>query len=94
MSILIFLTVAWTAVFGGIKMNHTIPALQIQNMPTTSGLFIFSFAGHIVFPNIQAGMKDPSKFTKVGTCSFPNLIIFGFKENWLGKTLYVHAYPI
>lgn len=70
MSILIFLTVAWTAVFGGINANHTIPALQIRNMPTTSGLFIFSFAGHIVFPNIQAGMKDPSKFTKVSIVGF------------------------
>lgn len=75
MSLLIFLSVAWTAIFGGIKVNQTIPVLQIRNMPTVSGLYIFSFAGHIVFPNIQAGMKDPSKFTKVRNSFF----LFFFK---------------
>lgn len=65
MSLLIFVTVACTGIFGGVKANHSIPALKIQNIPAISGLFFFSYAGHIVFPNLYAAMEDPSKFTKV-----------------------------
>lgn len=65
MSLLIFLTVASTAIFGKVKANHMIPTLEIQNIPSISGLYAFGFAGHIVFPNLYSTMKDPSKFTKV-----------------------------
>lgn len=65
MSLLIFVTVACTAVFGVVKPNHHIPALHLPNIPSVSGLYAFSYAGHIVFPNIYTAMKDPSKFTKV-----------------------------
>lgn len=75
MSLLIFVTVACTAIFGGIKANHQIPFLHLQNIPSISGLYIFSYAGHIVFPNIYTAMKDPSKFTKVCSIYFFELII-------------------
>lgn len=65
MSIIIFTSVACTAIFGGVKANHKIPALHLQNIPAISGLYIFSYAGHIVFPNLYLAMKEPSKFTKV-----------------------------
>ena len=65
MSLLIFVSVACTAIFGGVKSYHRIPALHIHKIPTISGLYIFSFAGHIVFPDLYTAMKDPSKFTKV-----------------------------
>lgn len=65
MSILIFTTIGWTAAFGGIKSNHRIPVLNLHKIPGVSGLYIFSYAGHLVFPNIYKAMKDPSKFTKV-----------------------------
>ncbi|KAL0368609.1 UNVERIFIED_CONTAM: Amino acid transporter AVT1H [Sesamum calycinum] len=65
MSLLIFVTVAGTAIFGGVRANHDIPPLQLHNIPAISGLYIFSFAGHIVFPNLYTAMKDPSKFTQV-----------------------------
>ncbi|XP_072981779.1 amino acid transporter AVT1H [Typha angustifolia] len=70
MSFLLFATVLWTAAFGGVGANQTIPVLQIRKIPGISGLFIFSYAGHIVFPNIYTAMKDPSKFTKVSVTSF------------------------
>ncbi|KAI4341191.1 hypothetical protein MLD38_025947 [Melastoma candidum] len=66
MSILIFVSVALTAIFGGVRSDHHIPALRLRNIPAISGLYIFSYAGHIVFPNLQKSMKDPSNFTKVG----------------------------
>lgn len=66
MSLMIFVTVACTTFFGGVSANHTIPALRLQNIPHISGLYMFSYGGHIVFPNIHRAMKDPSKFTKVG----------------------------
>ncbi|KAF5192893.1 Amino acid transporter avt1h [Thalictrum thalictroides] len=70
MSLLIFTTVALTAVSGAVKAAHSIPFLKLQNIPAISGLYIFSFAGHIVFPDIYKSMKDPSKFTKVSIVSF------------------------
>lgn len=65
MSLMIFVTVACTAVFGGVSANHVIPALRLRNIPHISGLYIFSYGGHVVFPDIHRAMKDPSKFTKV-----------------------------
>ncbi|KAL7595524.1 hypothetical protein Lser_V15G29446 [Lactuca serriola] len=70
MSLMIFVTVACTAVFGGVTANHTIPALRLRNIPHISGLYVFSYGGHIVFPDIHRAMKDPSKFTKVSIVSF------------------------
>ncbi|EHA8589274.1 amino acid transporter AVT1H-like [Cocos nucifera] len=70
MSLLIFTTVGWTAAFGGVEGNQRIPILQLRKIPGISGLYIFSYAGHIVFPNIHTAMKDPTKFTKVTITSF------------------------
>lgn len=65
MSLLIFVTVPCTALFGGFKTNHEIPAMKIQNIPAISGLYIFSYAGHIVSLIYMQQLKDPSMFTKV-----------------------------
>lgn len=65
MSLLIFATVVLTAAFGGVEANQSIPLLNLHMIPGISGLYVFGYAGHIVFPNIYAAMKDPSKFTKV-----------------------------
>lgn len=65
MSLLIFAMVLSTAVFGDVSANQSIPVLQLPKLPVVSGLYAFSYAGHIVFPNIYTAMKDPSKFTKV-----------------------------
>ena len=65
MSAVIFSSVASTAIFGGVRADHKIPILQLHKIPAISGLFIFSYAGHIVFPNLYVAMKDPSKFKKV-----------------------------
>ncbi|KAI5653283.1 hypothetical protein M9H77_30470 [Catharanthus roseus] len=64
MSLLIFVTVPCTALFGGFKTNHEIPAMKIQNIPAISGLYIFSYAGHIVSLIYMQQLKDPSMFTK------------------------------
>jgi amino acid permease len=39
--------------------------LDLQNMPLIFGIFAFSYAGHSVFPSIQAAMRRPSKFPRV-----------------------------
>ncbi|EXB97441.1 hypothetical protein L484_012009 [Morus notabilis] len=70
MSAVIFSSVACTAIFGGVKADHKIPALQLHKIPAISGLYIFSYAGHIVFPNLYVTMKDPSKFKKGTIVSF------------------------
>ncbi|CAA2957493.1 vacuolar amino acid transporter 1 [Olea europaea subsp. europaea] len=88
MSLVIFATVACTAVFGGVKANHSIPALQLNNIPAISGLYIFSFAGHIVFPNIYTAMKDPSKFTKVSIVSFSTVTLLYTALAFMGAKLF------
>ncbi|KAK8948368.1 hypothetical protein KSP39_PZI006168 [Platanthera zijinensis] len=70
MSLLIFSTLGSLAIFGELKENKSIPVLQLSRIPGISGLYIFSYAGHIVFPNLCKAMKDPSKFTKVSITSF------------------------
>lgn len=78
MSVLIFLSVAFTAIFGGVKANHRIPVLNLHKIPHISGLYIFSYAGHIVFPNLYKAMKDPSKFTKVRMSTVLIIILSDF----------------
>lgn len=65
MSAVIFMSVVYTAVFGGVLDDGRIPVLRLRNIPTVSGVYLFGFGGHIVFPNLYTSMKDPSKFTKV-----------------------------
>ncbi|CAF1887014.1 BnaC02g06830D [Brassica napus] len=70
MSAVIFMSVVYTAVFGGVLDDGRIPVLRLRNIPTVSGVYLFGFGGHIVFPNLYTSMKDPSKFTKVSIVSF------------------------
>ncbi|KAL0727982.1 hypothetical protein Bca4012_024075 [Brassica carinata] len=70
MSAIIFMSVVYTAVFGGVIDDGRIPVLRLRNIPTVSGVYLFGFGGHIVFPNLYTSMKDPSKFTKVSIVSF------------------------
>ncbi|WRX21494.1 Amino acid transporter [Theobroma cacao] len=88
MSIIIFTSVVCTAIFGGVKANHTIPMLHMQKIPAISGLYIFSYAGHIVFPNLYKAMKDPSKFTKVSIVSFASVIALYTALAFLGAKLF------
>ncbi|KAI3523568.1 hypothetical protein L1887_01790 [Cichorium endivia] len=88
MSLMIFVTVACTAVFGGVTANHKIPALRLENIPHISGLYMFSFAGHIVFPDIHRAMKDPSKFTKVSVVSFTFVILLYASLAFMGAKLF------
>nr|GMD03712.1 vacuolar amino acid transporter 1 [Ipomoea batatas] len=88
MSLLIFVTVACTAVFGVVNPNHHIPPLHLPNIPSVSGLYAFSYAGHIVFPNIYTAMKDPSKFTKVSIVSFSIVTILYTALAFMGATMF------
>jgi len=67
MSLLIFVCVSVTAIFGGVQAskNHSIPVFKLHNIPSISGLYVFGYGGHVVFPDLYKSMKDPSKFTKV-----------------------------
>ncbi|OVA03233.1 Amino acid transporter [Macleaya cordata] len=88
MSLLIFITVVCTAAFGGVKANQSIPMLQLHNIPAISGLYIFSFAGHIVFPDLYKSMKDPSKFTKVSIVSFTIVTVLYTTLAFMGAKLF------
>ncbi|OMO88332.1 Amino acid transporter, transmembrane [Corchorus olitorius] len=88
MSLLIFTSVVCTAIFGGVKANQTIPVLNMEKIPAISGLYIFSYAGHIVFPNLYKAMKDPSKFTKVSIVSFASVTALYTALAFLGAKLF------
>ncbi|MCL7037841.1 hypothetical protein MKW94_027769 [Papaver nudicaule] len=88
MSFLILVTVLCTAAFGGVKVNQPIPIIQFHNIPIISGLYIFSFAGHIVFPNLYKSMKDPSKFTKVSIVSFSIVTILYTSLAFMGAKMF------
>ncbi|KAF2324144.1 hypothetical protein P3X46_002447 [Hevea brasiliensis] len=88
MSLVIFTSVAFTAVFGGLKANHRIPVLRLQKIPAISGLYIFSYAGHIVFPNLYKSMKDPSKFTKASIVSFASVTTLYTALAFMGAKLF------
>ncbi|WOK93380.1 hypothetical protein Cni_G02077 [Canna indica] len=88
MSLLVFTTIACTVAFGGVKGNQYIPVLQLHKIPRISGLYIFRFAGHIVFPNIYTLMKDPSKFTNVSITSFTIVTIHYTALAFMGAKLF------
>ncbi|CAI0410435.1 unnamed protein product [Linum tenue] len=70
MSGVIFSCVVFTAAFGGVTPDNNIPMIRARSIPSISGLYVFSYGGHIVFPDLYKSMKDPSKFTKVSIVSF------------------------
>ncbi|KAM7253185.1 hypothetical protein ACFE04_025803 [Oxalis oulophora] len=88
MSIMIFLSVVFTALLGFVKTNHGIPILKLENIPAISGLYIFSYAGHIVFPNLYKAMKDPTKFTKVSIVSFASVTALYATLAFLGASMF------
>ncbi|KAJ0973049.1 hypothetical protein J5N97_021008 [Dioscorea zingiberensis] len=88
MSLLIFTSVASLAIFGGVEANQSIPALQLHNIPSISGLYIFGYGGHVVFPNLYTAMKNPSKFTKVSITSFTLVTLFYTAMAFMGAKLF------
>ncbi|KAD5508840.1 hypothetical protein E3N88_16543 [Mikania micrantha] len=88
MSLMIFVTVVCTAVFGGVAADHFIPALRLQNIPQISGLYIYGYGGHFVFPDIHRAMKDPSNFTKVSIVSFTVVTMLYTSLAFMGAKLF------
>lgn len=88
MSLLLVFTVAWTAAFGGVGVSHRLPALNMTNIPEISGLYVFSYGGHVVFPNIYKAMKDPSQFSKVVAVSFSMITVVYTGLAFMGATMF------
>ncbi|KAL2332644.1 hypothetical protein Fmac_013857 [Flemingia macrophylla] len=88
MSLLIFVCVVATALLGGVDPNHTIPILHLNNIPSVSGLYIFGYGGHIVFPDLYKAMKDPSKFTKVSIVSFAVVTAIYITLGFIGAKMF------
>ncbi|KAK7319020.1 hypothetical protein RJT34_03729 [Clitoria ternatea] len=88
MSLVIFVSLAYTAIFGGVQFHHRIPVLHLHNIPLIFGINISSYGGHIVFPNLHKSMKDPSKFTKVSIVSFTIVIAFYTAMGFMGSKMF------
>ncbi|KAI3839448.1 hypothetical protein MKW92_002513 [Papaver armeniacum] len=87
-SFLIYISVVYVTVSGGVEANKPIPVLRLQNFPAISGLYIFSFSTHVVFPDIYRSMKDPSGFPKVSALSFTIVTAFYTTIAFMGAKLY------
>ncbi|KAM0931535.1 hypothetical protein ACQ4PT_000281 [Festuca glaucescens] len=88
MSMIIFITIVCTAAFNNVGLGKHIPALRLDRIPAVSGLYMFSYAGHIVFPNIYTAMKDPSSFTKVSITSFSLVTVLYTALAFVGASLF------
>ncbi|RZC47426.1 hypothetical protein C5167_040365 [Papaver somniferum] len=88
MTLLIFSTVVYTAIFSGAKSNRGIAVLRLHNIPAISGLYVYCFNSHFVFPNIYKSMKDPSKFTKASIVSFALVTILYTSMAFMGAKLF------
>ncbi|CAG8589733.1 923_t:CDS:2 [Ambispora leptoticha] len=45
--------------------NSEHDTINLRNIPIAMGTFSFGYGGNVVFPNVEAGMKDPSAWPKV-----------------------------
>ncbi|XP_044983524.1 amino acid transporter AVT1H [Hordeum vulgare subsp. vulgare] len=88
MSMVIFVTIVCTAAFTHVGLGRHIPVLRLDKIPAVSGLYMFSYAGHIVFPNIYTAMKDPSSFTKVSVTSFSMVVVLYTALAFVGASLF------
>ncbi|KAJ8774375.1 hypothetical protein K2173_011624 [Erythroxylum novogranatense] len=88
MSLVIFISVTSTAIFGGVITNHSIPVVNFHKIPAISGVYLFSYAGHIIFPNLYKSMKDPAKFAKVCVVSFASVTALYTALGFLGAKMF------
>ncbi|KAI4998013.1 hypothetical protein ZWY2020_053355 [Hordeum vulgare] len=88
MSMVMFVTIVCTAAFTHVGLGRHIPVLRLDKIPAVSGLYMFSYAGHIVFPNIYTAMKDPSSFTKVSVTSFSMVVVLYTALAFVGASLF------
>ncbi|KAM0869131.1 hypothetical protein ACQ4PT_040874 [Festuca glaucescens] len=88
MSMIIFITIVCTAAFSSVGLGKHIAAQRLDKIPAVSGLYMFSYAGHIVFPNIYMAMKDPSSFTKVSITSFSLVTVLYTALAFVGANLF------
>ncbi|KAI3833383.1 hypothetical protein MKX03_029580 [Papaver bracteatum] len=87
-SLLVYISVVFVTISGGTEANKHIPVLRLHNFPAISGLYIFSFSTHVVFPDIYRSMKDPSGFSKVSALSFTIVTVFYTTIAFMGAKLY------
>ena len=60
-------SVIYTFVTGSFVAGAATTLVNPSTLPLTFGIMAFVYAGHGVFPSIQASMKEPQQFTKVNS---------------------------
>ena len=58
-------SVIYTFLSGSFVAGAATTLVNPSSLPLTFGIMAFVYAGHGVFPSIQASMKEPKEFTKV-----------------------------
>ncbi|KAL5553694.1 hypothetical protein UlMin_041095 [Ulmus minor] len=64
-SIVVVACVFWAGAFDGVGFHEGDKLLNLGGLPTTIGLFVFCYCGHVVFPTLCNSMKDQSQFLKL-----------------------------
>jgi len=66
-SLLIILSITWTATFDGVGFHHKGTLVHWNALPTAVSLYAFCYCAHPVFPTLYNSMKNKHQFSNVST---------------------------
>ncbi|KAG2404082.1 Amino acid transporter [Vigna angularis] len=69
-SVLIILSITWTATFDGVGFHHKGTLVRWNGLPTAVSLYAFCYCAHPVFPTLYNSIRNKHHFTNVLTGCF------------------------
>jgi vesicular inhibitory amino acid transporter len=69
-SIIIILSISWTATFDGIGFHEKGDIVNWNGIPTAVSLYAFCYCAHPVFPTLYNSMRNKHQFSNVSASSF------------------------
>jgi len=66
-SLLIILSITWTATFDGVGFHHKGTLVHWNGLPTAVSLYAFCYCAHPVFPTLYNSMENKHQFSNVST---------------------------
>ncbi|WVZ08645.1 hypothetical protein V8G54_021991, partial [Vigna mungo] len=64
-SVLVILSITWTAIFDGVGFHHKGTLVHWNGLPTAVSLYAFCYCTHPVFPTLYNSMRNKHQFSKV-----------------------------
>jgi len=66
-SVLIIVSITWTATFDGVGFHHKGTLVHWNGLPTAVSLYAFCYCAHPVFPTLYNSMANKHQFSNVST---------------------------